>query len=81
MLENSAPLPVHAYMAMCLGTRSTSVRHWAKLDLARAVCRANPQADFDKCWEAELGVRPVGPPCFSINDIPRSHFGIANTET
>jgi len=44
------------------------------------VCRANPQADFDKCWETELGVQPVGPPCFSINDIPMSHFGVATTE-
>jgi len=80
MLKNSAPLSLHAYMAMCLGTRSTFVRCWAKLDLAGAVCRLNPQADFDKCWETELGVQPVGPPCFRINDIPMSHFGIATTE-
>jgi hypothetical protein len=68
-------------MAMCLGTRSTSVRCWAKLDLAEAVCLANPQADFDKCGETELSecVRR-GRPCFSINDIPMSHFGTAATD-
>ena len=80
MLENSAPLTLRTYMAMCLGRRSTSVRRCAKLDLAGAVCRANPQTDFDKYWETELGVRPVGPPCVSVNDIPMSHFGIATTE-
>jgi len=55
-------------------------RCWAKLDLAGAVCFADPQSDFDKCWETELGVRPVSRPFFSINDIPMSHFGIATTE-
>jgi len=29
-------------------------RCWAKLVLAGAVCFANPQADFDKCWETNL---------------------------
>jgi hypothetical protein len=80
MSGHLAPLPLHTYMAMCVGTGSTSVRCWAKLDLAGAVCLVNLQADFDKCWEAELRVWPGSRPYFSINDIPMSHFAIATTE-
>jgi hypothetical protein len=80
MLGNLAPLPLHACMAMCLGTGSTSVRCWAKLDLAGAACLVNLQADFEKCWETELRVWRGRRPYFSINDIPMSHLATATAE-